>query len=143
MADKEKKSGWGQQMMDRAMWASKNSRGRSLGSLGPMMAMMGIPWQQRAPGGDWMTIDPGQRAIYPRGSVLPPAASSAATSDTAASNATAARAANNGLLAAASEAPPPDTLGKLGKVDGFPQWYIDWYKSQGMYGGVPPVEGLL
>lgn len=37
----------------------------------------------------------------------------------------------------------PAALGKLGKVGGFPQWYIDWFKSQGVYGGVPPVQGLL
>jgi hypothetical protein len=37
----------------------------------------------------------------------------------------------------------PAALGKLGKVGGFPQWYIDWFNSQGKYGGVPPVQGLL
>lgn len=24
-----------------------------------------------------------------------------------------------------------------------PQWYRDWYRTQGQYGGVPPVGGLL
>lgn len=37
----------------------------------------------------------------------------------------------------------PSKLGYLGKAYGFPQWYIDWYNSQGVYGGVPPVQGLL
>lgn len=37
----------------------------------------------------------------------------------------------------------PAKLGALGKVNGFPQWYIDWYNSQGKYGGVPQVSGLL
>lgn len=37
----------------------------------------------------------------------------------------------------------PAHLGSLGKVGGFPQWYIDWFNSQGKYGGVPQVSGLL
>lgn len=28
-------------------------------------------------------------------------------------------------------------------IAGMPQWYQDWYNTQGKHGGVPPVEGLL
>lgn len=28
-------------------------------------------------------------------------------------------------------------------IAGMPQWYQDWYNSQGKFGGVPPVQGLL
>ena len=26
---------------------------------------------------------------------------------------------------------------------GMPEWYREWYRTQGQYGGVPPVAGLL
>ena len=34
---------------------------------------------------------------------------------------------------------PGDKFGK----NLIPQWWKDWYLSQGQYGGVPPVQGLL
>jgi hypothetical protein len=37
----------------------------------------------------------------------------------------------------AKAATPPDPL------EGMPDWYKEWYKTQGQYGGVPPVRGIL
>lgn len=125
-----KKSGWGQQMIDRITWASKNSRGRSLGTLGPAMALMGIPWQQREPGGDWMTIDPVRQSIFPTGMVLPPP------------NSAANQQAGSEDQPTDPNAPPP-LPGDKYKLNLTPEWWKEWYRTQGQYGGVPPVQGLL
>ena len=131
MADKAKKSGWGQMMMDRITWAYKNPRGGSLGrTLGPAMAMMGVPWQQRSPGGSWMTIDPVRQSIYPTGMVLPPA-NNAATPPAGSED-----------PPADPNAPPPLPGDKFTK-NMIPDWWEDWYRTSGQYGGVPPVQGLL
>jgi hypothetical protein len=129
---KAKKSGMGQ-LAQQVNWALKNSRG----GMGGMAAMMGIPFQQKT-GNQWMTIDPRSQSIYPSGTTPPPAnrgggplADSDGTGD------------GDPATGGDEAAVDPAKLGKMGKVGGFPQWYIDWFNAQGKYGGVPQVSGLL
>ena len=91
---------------------------------------MGIPWQQRGPGGDWMTIDPVRQSIYPTGMVLPPL------------NSAANQQAGSEDQPTDPNAPPP-LPGDKYKLNLTPEWWKEWYRTQGQYGGVPPVQGLL
>ena len=119
-----KKSGMSQ-LAQQVNWALKNSRG----GMGGMAAMMGVPFQQKT-GNQWMTFDPRSQSAYASGTTPPPMRAPATDP-------------NAPTTGGDGPAVDPAALGKLGKVGGFPQWYIDWFNAQGKYGGVPQVSGLL
>ena len=50
--------------MKQINWAMRNAGGSGMGGI--FGALTGIPWQQKR-NGNWMTIDPGRRAVYPSG----------------------------------------------------------------------------
>ena len=120
-----KKSGMSQ-LAQQVNWALKNSRG----GMGGMAAMMGVPFQQKT-GNQWMTFDPRSQSAYASGTTPTRGGGGAASTS------------SNPTTGGDGPAVDPAALGKLGKVGGFPQWYIDWFNAQGKYGGVPQVSGLL
>lgn len=124
---------WGKQTLKNIKWAVKNGGGSSMA---PFAALLGIPMQQRR-GGQWMTIDPARQSIYPMGAT-PYYGPSAAGNGNGNEN-------NNGggnPTQPDPNAPPPLPGDKFTK-NLIPEWWKDWYRTQGQYGGVPPVEGLL
>ena len=102
------------QLAQQIKWAAQNSGGSGLAG---MAAMMGLPFQQKR-GNQWMTIDPRMQSIY-------------------ASGTTPYRAANQPKTG--GELPPDDPF----KNSSIGDWWKEWYRTQGQYGGVPPVKGLL
>lgn len=108
-------------------WAAANG-GRNPAAAG-MAAMLGIPMYHRYPGGDWMTIDPRRQAIYPMG-MTPPQKQAAVQT--------------GGEDPAYDPNDPNSPLpGDKYKKNQIPEWWRQWYRTQGQYGGVPPVDGLL
>lgn len=45
------------------------------------------------------------------------------------------------LNGSASQSKPKP--GQDPNTKGLPPWYVDWMRTKGIYGGVPPVQGLL
>lgn len=92
--------------------------------MGAIMAFMGRPFQQKQ-GGQWMTVNPLTQSTYQTGTTNP--------------------------AAAAATKPPVDdpTLTDEEKrrremiKAGLPPFYVDWLRTSGQYGGVPPTPGLL
>jgi len=94
--------------------------------MGAIMAFMGRPFQKRTDGGSpWMTINPLTQSTYQTGT-------------------------SNPAAAAASKPPVDDTAlsdeekrrQEMIKA-GLPPFYVDWLRTSGQYGGVPPTPGLL
>lgn len=129
-APEKKKLSWAQQTSRNIKWAAKNG-GNS--PMLPFAALLGIPMQQRR-GGQWMTIDPGRRSIYPMGTTpyYGPGADGYGGGDGGGGDDT----------PTDPNAPPPLPADKYPK-NMIPEWWKEWYRTQGQYGGVPPVDGLL
>lgn len=130
----KKKKNWGKQLAERINWGLRNSHGE-IGGIGGMAAMFGVPYYHRSPGGDWMTYDPRNQAIYPMGATPPRGGGKAGAAGSGDGSGTDGDTGNGTVN--------PAELGNLGKAKGFPKWYIDWFNTQGVYGGVPPAQGLL
>ena len=113
------------QIAQQVNWALKNSRG----GMGGMAAMMGMPFQQKT-GGQWMTFDPRRQSMYPSGTT--PYRPTAATPTTGGEDP--AYDPNN------PNSPLPGDKFKLNLI---PEWWKEWYRTQGQNGGVPRVDGLL
>lgn len=111
------------QIADQVNWALKNSRG----GMGGMAAMMGMPFQQKT-GGQWMTFDPRRQSVYPSGTTPSRGASQPTT---------------GGELPPVDPNKPAPLPGDKFKLNLIPEWWKEWYRTQGQNGGVPPVEGLL
>jgi hypothetical protein len=114
--------------MKQLKWALQNSGGSGAGSI--FGAMTGMPWQQKR-GGQWMTIDPRRQSIYPSGTT-PYGRGGAATPTT------------GGEDPAYDPNDPNSPLpGDKFKKNLIPEWWKQWYRTQGQFGGMPPVDGLL
>lgn len=120
-----------QQMARNIKWAAKNGGSPMAG----IAAILGVPMQQKRRG-QWMTVDPMRHAIYPMGTTpyYGPGAAGYGS--------------GNGNGGGGDDtptdpnAPPPLPADKYPK-NMIPEWWKDWYRTQGQYGGVPPVDGLL
>ena len=112
------------QIAQQVNWALKNSRG----GMGGMAAMMGMPFQQKT-GGQWMTFDPRRQSMYPSGTTPYRAAGQPTT---------------GGEDPAYDPNNPNSPLpGDKFKLNLIPEWWKEWYRTQGQNGGVPRVDGLL
>ena len=109
-------------------WALQNSGGSGMGG---MAAMMGIPFQQKR-GNMWMTIDPQRHSVYPSGTTPYYGPGSAGYGNGGGGDDTPPTDPNN----------PPLPADKYPK-NMIPEWWKEWYRTSGQYGGVPPVDGLL
>ena len=105
-------------------FALKNSRG----GMGGMAAMLGVPFQQKT-GNQWMTIDPRSQSIYASGTTPYRAAAGQPTT--------------GGELPPVDPTKPAPLPGDKFKLNLIPEWWKEWYRTQGQNGGVPPVDGLL
>ena len=128
LAPEKKKLSWAQQMAKNIKWAARNSGGSGMGV---MAAMMGMPMQQKR-GNMWMTIDPQRHSVYPSGTTPYYGPGSAGYGNGGGGDDTPPTDPNN----------PPLPADKYPK-NMIPEWWKEWYRTQGQYGGVPPVDGLL
>lgn len=134
LSKEEKRRKFWRNFADNIKWGVKNSHGK-IGGIGGMAAMLGVPYYHRDPGGDWMTYDPRRQAIYPMGAT-PYYGPSAAGNGNGNNN-------GGGDDTPTDPNAPPPLPGDKYKKNLIPEWWKDWYRTQGQYGGVPPVQGLL
>lgn len=113
-------------------WALQNSGGSGLGGI--FGAMSGMPWQQKR-GNQWMTIDPGRQAVYPSGTTPNRGGGGAA--------AMSGDPTTGGDGPAVDPTKPAPLPGDKFKLNLIPEWWKEWYRTQGQNGGVPRVDGLL
>lgn len=112
------------QLINQIQWGMRNGGNNGMGAIA---AFMGMPFQRKQ-GGQWMTIDPRRQAIYQTGTTPPPMPQQKPT-DTS----------GNGTNDPNAQTLPGDEF----KRNLIPEYWRQWYLSQGQYGGVPPVQGLL
>lgn len=134
MADENKKLSWGQQMARNIKWAAKHGGSPMAG----VAAIMGVPMQQKRRG-QWMTINPTMHSIYPMGTTPYWGPGSSGYGNYGGGGG---GGGGDGGGGDDPNAPPPLPGDKYPK-NMIPEWWKDWYRTQGQYGGVPPVEGLL
>ena len=110
------------QLVDQIGWADRNSGGSAMGA---MMGFMGMPFNQKR-GGQWMTVDPRNRSVMPMGTVMPTAPKPQTNPN--------------------PNTPPQseDEKKRAAMIAaGLTPEYVDWYMSNGRFGGVSPVQGIL
>jgi hypothetical protein len=112
------------------------------GGMGAVMGFMGLPFRSKGngaaegSGGQWMTVDPRNMTMYPGGF------GGAGGGGGAGGNGGGGNGGGGDTPPTDPNAPPPLPGDKFGK-NLIPEWWKEWYRTSGQYGGVPPVDGLL
>jgi hypothetical protein len=137
----KKKKQTAKQLMNQIGFGMRNApMGR--GGMGAVMGFMGLPFRSKGngaaqgSGGQWMTVDPRNMTMYPGGF------GGAGGGGGAGGNGGGGNGGGGDTPPTDPNAPPPLPGDKFGK-NLIPEWWKEWYRTQGQYGGVPPVDGLL
>lgn len=127
------------QLMKQIGFGMKNTPMGS-GGMGALMGFMGLPFLSKGAGagkgsggGPFMTVDPRTLSMWQGGFGNRPPGSNT-TGEPTTGGEDPAYDPNN------PNSPLPGDKYKLNMI---PEWWKDWYRTQGQYGGVPPVDGLL